>query len=329
MSAWFAFPTTLYGSKQALIAADILKVERWEAVGLIAGLYTWSVENADRNGLLENVSSSVLAGALGYPKKKAEALVKALAEAGIIEVLEERTILVKDWYEIGGRLADVREKGAEKKRKQRAASYACPKDVPLDVPGDVPETSRANINNNNNNNNISSDDDMCNGGEAANAHACARERDPAEQPPEVDAYWADVDAPDTDDVAVAKNATTTQKPAKKPRKPTDAALIAEAIKDYADGDEELEGLLQDWMANRRAKRSPATIRAIQINLDKLDAMAQESGMPVKAYLREVIARGWAAFFVIKDGGGGYRASPRPQQPQSTADYYLQLMQEME
>ena len=164
--------------------------------------------------------------------------------------------------------------------------------------------------------------DCVDGGEAANAHACAREHDPAEQPPEVDAYWADA--------AVAKNATTTQKPAKKLRKPTDAALIAEAIKDYADGDAELEGLLQDWMANRKAKRQPQTIRAIQLNLDKLDAMAQESGMPVKAYLRDVIARGWAAFFVIKDGGGGgYRASPRPQQPQSTADYYLQLMQEME
>lgn len=163
--------------------------------------------------------------------------------------------------------------------------------------------------------------DCVDGGEAANAHACAREHDPAEQPPEVDAYWADAD--------VAKNATTTQKP-KKTRKPTDAALIAEAIKDYAGGDAELEGLLQDWMANRKAKRQPQTIRAIQLNLDKLDAMAQESGMPVKAYLRDVIARGWAAFFVIKDGGGGgYRASPRPQQPQSTADYYLQLMQEME
>lgn len=156
--------------------------------------------------------------------------------------------------------------------------------------------------------------DCVDGGEAANAHACARETQ---------------DAPGTDDVAVAKNATTTQKP-KKAKKPTDAALIAEAIKDYADGDAELEGLLHDWMANRKAKRSPATIRAVQINLDKLDAMAQESGMPVKAYLRDVIARGWAAFFVIRDGGGGgYRASPRQQEPQSTADYYLQLMQEME
>lgn len=160
--------------------------------------------------------------------------------------------------------------------------------------------------------------DSDNGGEAANAHACARETQ---------------DAHDTDDgsmatgtenvqvdVVVAENATTTRKPAKKPRKPTDAALIAEAIRDYADGDAELEGLLQDWMANRKAKRQPQTIRAIQLNLDKLDAMAQESGMPVKAYLRDVIARGWAAFFAIKDGGcGGYRASPRPQQPQTKAE----------
>ena len=152
------------------------------------------------------------------------------------------------------------------------------------------------------------------GGEAANAHACARETQ---------------DAPDTDDVAVSKNATTTQKP-KKAKKPTDAALIAEAIKDYADGDAELEGLLQDWMANRKAKRSPATIRAVQLNLDKLEAMAQESGMPVKAYLRDVIALGWASFFVIRHGGGGgYRASPRPQEPQSTADFYLQMMQDMD
>nr|DAM92523.1 MAG TPA: hypothetical protein [Caudoviricetes sp.] len=158
--------------------------------------------------------------------------------------------------------------------------------------------------------------DCVDGGEAANA--CARETH---------------DHPDTDDGSMATGAenvqVAAQKP-KKPRKPTDAALIAEAIRDYADGDAELEGLLQDWMANRKAKRQPQTIRAIQLNLDKLDAMAQESGMPVKAYLRDVIARGWAAFYAIKEGGGGgYRASPRPQQPQSTADFYLQMMQDMD
>lgn len=180
MSAtWFAFPTTLYGSKQALIAADILGVERWEAVGLIAGLYSWAADNADRNGLLENVSPAILADALGYPKKKAPALVQAFADAGIIERLGERTILVKEWYEIGGRLGDIREKEAEKKRKKRAASVVRARDVPHDVPGDVPgdiphdvrPTSPDNININNNiNNNISPDGDIY-GGSAANAPA--------------------------------------------------------------------------------------------------------------------------------------------------------------
>lgn len=160
--------------------------------------------------------------------------------------------------------------------------------------------------------------DCVDGGEAANAHACARETH---------------DAHDTDDGSMATGAenvqVAAQKP-KKPRKPTDAALIAEAIKDYADGDAELEGLLREWHANRKAKRAPETIGAIRRNLDQLDSIAQESGKTVKAYLNDVITRGWTAFYVINDGrGGGYRASPRPQQPQSTADYYLQLMQEME
>ena len=290
LSAWFAFPTTLYGSKQALIAADILKVERWEAVGLIAGLYTWSVDNADRNGLLENVSASVLADALGYPKKKAAALVKALAEAGIIEVLEERTILVKDWYEIGGRLADVREKGAEKKRKQRAASYACPKDVPRDVPGDVPETSRANINNNNNNNNISSDDDMCNGGEAANARACARETH---------------EAPDTDDVAVAKNAATTQKPKVK--------AIRHKYGEYHNV------LLTDEDYAKLQAEFPTEYEAL---IERLSAYMASTGRAYKNHLATM--RNWARRDMEK---GTARSSPIPQAREASPVYRQQTKAE--
>ena len=291
MSAWFAFPTTLYGSKQALIAADILKVERWEAVGLIAGLYTWSVDNADRNGLLENVSASVLADALGYPKKKAAALVKALAEAGIIEVLEERTILVKDWYEVGGRLADVREKGAEKKRKQRAASYVRPKDVPRDVPEDVTETSRANINNNNNNNNISSDDDMCYGGEAANAHACARETH---------------EAPDTDDVDVAKNATTIQKPKKvKP--------IRHKYGEYQNV------LLTDEDYEKLKAEFPTEYEAL---IERLSAYMASTGRAYKNHLATM--RNWARRDLEK---GVARSSPIPQAREAPPVYRRQTKAE--
>lgn len=290
MSAWFAFPTTLYGSKQALIAADILKVERWEAVGLIAGLYTWSVENADRNGLLENVSASVLADALGYPKKKAEALVKALAEAGIIEVLGERTILVKDWYEVGGRLADVREKGAEKKRKQRAAFYVRLKDVPRDVPGDFPETSRANINNNNNNNNISSDDDMCNGGEAANARARARETH---------------EAPDTDDVAVAKNAATTQKPKVK--------AIRHKYGEYHNV------LLTDEDYAKLQAEFPTEYEAL---IERLSAYMASTGRAYKNHLATM--RNWARRDLEK---GTARSSPIPQAREAPPVYRQQTKAE--
>ena len=84
-------------------------------------------------------------------------------------------------------------------------------------------------------------------------------------------------------------------------------------------------LLREWLKVRKAKRAPETENALTLNLDKLDKLAQESGLSVPAYLEAVIARGWAAFFAIKDGprpvGGGYQ---RPQQERSRikteADY---------
>jgi hypothetical protein len=43
-----------------------------------------------------------------------------------------------------------------------------------------------------------------------------------------------------------------------------------------------------------------TDRAIQMNIDKLDKLAFESRMSVTEYLSEVIRRGWAAFYAIKN-----------------------------
>jgi hypothetical protein len=136
-ATWFAFPTAIYSSKRILIAAKILKTSRWETIGLIVGIYSWSIENADRNGVLENVSTDMLADAIGYPQKKAGLLVKALKDTEFIEVLDDHSILIKDWYDIGGKLTDTREKEAEKKRKQRAAARVHPADTKQDVPGDV------------------------------------------------------------------------------------------------------------------------------------------------------------------------------------------------
>ena len=71
------------------------------------------------------------------------------------------------------------------------------------------------------------------------------------------------------------------------------------IGDYAKGDAELVELLLEWLKVRKAKRAAMTDKAIQLNLEKLDALALESGMTVADYLKEVICRGWQAFYPIK------------------------------
>ena len=59
-------------------------------------------------------------------------------------------------------------------------------------------------------------------------------------------------------------------------------------------------LLQEWLKVRKAKRAAMTDRAIQLNIDKLDKLARASHMSVTEYLSEVICRGWAAFYEIKN-----------------------------
>lgn len=92
---------------------------------------------------------------------------------------------------------------------------------------------------------------------------------------------------------------------------------------YAPNAEALE-LLREWVKVRKAKRAPETEKALTLNLDKLDGLARESGLTVNGYLEAVIARGWAAFYTIKDGrpaGGGYqRPQPERSRIKSEADY---------
>lgn len=62
--------------------------------------------------------------------------------------------------------------------------------------------------------------------------------------------------------------------------------------------DEVVDLLGEWLKVRKAKRAAMTDRAIQMNVDKLDDLAAKSGMSVTEYLKEVICRGWAAFYEI-------------------------------
>lgn len=72
------------------------------------------------------------------------------------------------------------------------------------------------------------------------------------------------------------------------------------ISEYAKGDQEVEELLGEWLKVRKAKRAAMTDKAIELNLKKIDRLSRESNMSVPDYLREVICRGWQAFYPINN-----------------------------
>lgn len=112
-------------------------------------------------------------------------------------------------------------------------------------------------------------------------------------------------------------------PAKKSAKKVKAD--AEAVLARYTSDPATLELLRDWLKVRKAKRAPETEKALTLNLDKLQAMAQESGLSVPAYLEAVIMRGWAAFYPIREtmqrpGGGFQPPQNERSRIKSEADY---------
>lgn len=65
-------------------------------------------------------------------------------------------------------------------------------------------------------------------------------------------------------------------------------------------DAELRSLLLEWLDVRKAQRAANTEGAITRNLEKLPEMAQQSGLSMQDYVREVIRRSWRAFYPIRD-----------------------------
>lgn len=111
-------------------------------------------------------------------------------------------------------------------------------------------------------------------------------------------------------------------PAKKSAKKVKAD--AEAVLARYTSDPATLELLRDWLKVRKAKRAPETEKALTLNLDKLQAMAKESGLSVPAYLEAVIMRGWAAFFPIREAaqrpGGGFHQPPERSRIKTEDEY---------
>ena len=94
------------------------------------------------------------------------------------------------------------------------------------------------------------------------------------------------------------------------------------IADYTN-DEKVIDLLQEWLKVRKAKRAAMTDRSIKMNIDKLDELALKSNMSVEEYLSEVICRGWAAFYEVKNYGDGNT----PKQNNTSGNIFLDIAKE--
>ena len=111
------------------------------------------------------------------------------------------------------------------------------------------------------------------------------------------------------DTKYRENIDNTGAPAPIPSHPPDEkpkgrkpAIDTEAIFSRYTQDEKVLSLLRDWLKVRKAKRAPETEKALTLNLDKLDNLAQQSGLTVPKYLEQVIMRGWAAFYPLNNWG---------------------------
>lgn len=75
-----------------------------------------------------------------------------------------------------------------------------------------------------------------------------------------------------------------------------AKFSAKACIEQYTQDVELRQLLLDWLEVRKAQRAANTEGAIRQNLAKLPELAQQSGLSMQDYMREVVRRGWRAFY---------------------------------
>ena len=91
----------------------------------------------------------------------------------------------------------------------------------------------------------------------------------------------------------------------KPRGP-----VAKSLVDSWTQDPELRELLHEWLDVRKKKRAPETEGAITRNLEKLPELAHESCLSMQDYMREVIRRGWQAFYPVRDAQPQQRSDGR-------------------
>lgn len=147
------------------------------------------------------------------------------------------------------------------------------------------------------------------GGEAANARTRVREYDPAEQPPEVDAYWDDAAAPDTNDGSMATCAKNVQVATQKPK----VKAIRHKYGEYQNV------LLTDEDYAKLQAEFPTEYESL---IERLSAYMASTGRAYKNHLATM--RNWAWRDLEK---GTARSSPIPQAREAPPVYRQQTKAE--
>lgn len=132
---------------------------------------------------------------------------------------------------------------------------------------------------------------------------------------ETNALYNNINALDSYNKCLKKD-NEVQKERKIPKKTFD-----EIFQSYTRDPETLY-LLGEWLKVRKAKRAALTDSAIRLNLEKLNKLARESNLSVNDYLKEVICRGWQAFYPINT----YKSNSS-QKEESTGNVFLDIMKD--
>lgn len=113
--AWIELHQSVVTHKKTLALADTLEIRPVEALGHMASLWLWGLDNTPDGSLL-GVTRKTIARAAQW-EGDADAFYEALVQAGYVH--EDGT--VHDWDDYAGKLIDQRKRNAEKQRTWRAS----------------------------------------------------------------------------------------------------------------------------------------------------------------------------------------------------------------
>jgi hypothetical protein len=116
--AWIELHQSLPTHRKTLALADALNIEPVQAVGHLACLWLWAVDNTP-NGRLDGVTERTIARAAQW-KRDSGALLEALTDAGFLDAAPQ--LLIHDWHDYAGRLVERRSVERERSRQRRSTS---------------------------------------------------------------------------------------------------------------------------------------------------------------------------------------------------------------